>query len=84
MEDIMSANATPNDMRFAWINLCSILECRTAIGHPCHLKDTSRIPHTFDPQPWPETAMCAQVIYHLTYRDLETRFLVRCQAIPVT
>ncbi len=48
VENIMSANATPNDMRLAQVNLCSILECRTAIGRPSHLKDTSRLPHTFD------------------------------------
>jgi hypothetical protein len=70
-------------MGLAWVHLCSIFECCTAIGCPGYLKDPSGLPHALDPQPWPESTVGAQVLHHLTHGDLEMRLLVGRQATPI-
>src|SRR5689334_17593278 len=84
LEDIVRAYAAPDNMGLAWVYLCSIFKCRTAIGRPGHLKDTRCLPHALNSQPWPESTVGAQILYHLTHGGLETRLLLGCQATPIT
>jgi hypothetical protein len=79
----MCANPAPDDMWLTCQNFRSIFERCMAIWRPCHFKDTRRLPHTLDPQPWPESAMQAQIIHHLAHRGLETCFLVWRQTVPI-
>ncbi len=81
----MCADAAPDDVRLAGLNLVSVLEGCAAIRRPSHLPHTWVSLHPLDAQPWMEILATARNVGdELSYRLAESSLLLWSEPVPIT
>lgn len=65
LEDLVGADAPPDDVRIARNDWLSILERGAPVGCPRHLEHTRSAFHALDPQALPELSATAKVLDEL-------------------
>ena len=68
LENVVRADAQPDDVGVSGARRGAIAKERTAIGRPGHFKHTWLALIAFDAQAWMETPPRAEIINHLLYR----------------
>src|SRR4051812_31699373 len=67
LEDVVSADAAPDDVRLSGVLLRPVVKRGPPVACPRHLEDTGMTLDASDPQAAPERPAGAQVVHHLLH-----------------